>query len=383
MSKLLENYKDQFTLDGELTVHPLVTKEKLAFTRNLQREAKRSRMARAQMSELFTSSDLAFSLAHLWNINTIPELKEQEDDITGAAGERVVNDFRPAVLKTIFSGSGLEGAGIDANGAAAIVPEGTSYPFVTSAGSEEAMYSKLSKRGVRFDFTFESFINDFDGMLDEIPTGLNGLTSKTRHAEYFDALLSAPAGSLAAYTLPDGTVVPANSKLTPEAIFSAMAQIGAHTINGVAVGDPGKLIIWVARGQRKLIEWQLQQLGAVIQVVPGAAGGNVLSAASTIAGLLPAFEVRETGRLAGTEWVALPAPGEYDRPVLDILTLRGYENPEIRVRADQSVPLSGVVQSTPFGAFSFDADTSGFRYRTLVGAALWTAGMVVRSTGAA
>ena len=106
-----------------------------------------------------------------------------------------------------------------------------------------------------------------------------------------------------------------------------------------------------------------------------------VSPASTIKGLLPQVNIYEDSRLTGNEWVMKPSKGVYQRPVLETLSLRGYENPEIRVKSDGSHPLQGVVESTPYGAFSFDADTSGFRYRIIGGAALWDAGFICRSTG--
>lgn len=365
MTNLLENYENQFDLDGALRPQPGVTEAKVKEAQKLWNAARRSRVAEAQLAELFTSSDLSYSIAHLLNVNTIPSMEEETKSIEGLAGVRTVRDFNPVVLRSLIGSAGVEGAGVDSRGAAAIVPEGTPYPIVTVKSDEESFYSKLSKRGVRFDFTFESIINDLLGELDQIPDDLKTITVKTMYAEIFDALDQATQ-HLQAATLIDGTQVAADAPVSAAALVAAAEQIENRTISGVKIGRISAYNVIVAPGQARFLEYDIAKMGRVIEVQDG---NLTLGPDSALQALFPNVTIIESDRVSGTAWKMYPKPGSTARPVLERLVLRGYENAEIRVRNDQGFHPGG----GKIGVFEggFDADTASYRYRLITGATLW------------
>lgn len=377
MAKALAEYKNQFSLDGRLRKQGGVTVETVREAKKLWDEARSSFAAEGKLRELFTSSDIGFSLAHLININTIPQLdKDAEEVLTGLAGERVVKDFNPVVLQSLLGSSGLEGAGIDESGAAAIVPEGTPYPIVTVKSDEESFFSKLAKRGFRFDFTFESAINDVLGFLDTIPGEMLEITKDTILAELFEALNSATQ-SLQGGTMLDGTTTIApNAALSPMAVLQATTELEARTINGRKIGRVASVNVVAAPGTERKFEYDMSQIGRVIQVLDGS---KVLSPDSDLLRGMPQINFIENDRMAAGTWSLYPKPGTTKRPVLERLKLRGYENPEIRVRNDQGYTPGG----GKIGVFNggFDADDMSFRYRHITGAVLWDDNWVVKSDG--
>lgn|GEM_PF-2357026 len=382
ISKLLEQYENPFTLDDTLRPQPGVTEAKVQRARQLIKEARRSRLARGRLEELFTTSSLGFSIAHLMNINMIPQLDgELKNKIDGLAGQRTVKDFNPVILRSLIASansgrnSNLGGAGIDENGAAAIVPEGTPYPIVTVGSDEESFYSKLSKRGFRFDFTFESVINDLLGELDRMPDEMLAVTVDTVYAELFDALGQA-SQYLESVTLPDGSSTDANAPLSPDAIIAATVALENREINGRKIGAVNDVNVIIPKGQERFLNYQLEQYGRVIAIQDGAV---TLAPDSAMQSLLPRLNVIESDRVTGTEWFLYPKPGTTARPVLERLNLRGYENPEIRVRSDQGFYLGGGKVDAFEGGF--DADTMSYRYRYVTGAVLWDDVWVVRSLG--
>jgi len=381
MSDALKNYKNQFNLDGALKVQPGVTVEKVKAVKGIFEKAQAgSRVAEAQLAELFTTSDASYSMAHLLNIQTIPQLPEVLEDLDKLAGKRTVKDFNPVVLKGLLGSSGIEGAGIDSRGAAAIVPEGTPYPLVTVKSDEESFYSKLSKRGTRFDFTFESWINDIVGELEAMPSQLTSITKNTIKAEIFDALDLA-ADKLPAVQLPDGQFTLPNNAVSALGIIAAAVALENRLINGNPIGEVSSYNVLVAPGKKRFLEWDIAQLGRVQTVQKGTGGDGTITLGpdTTLQALFPAITIIETDRLSGTAWKMYPKPGTTTRPVLERLVLRGYENPEIRVRSDQGfLPGGGKV-----GVFEggFDADTASFRYRHITGAVLWDDTYVVVSDG--
>lgn len=376
LKKLLEGYDDQFTLDGKLRPQPGVTKERVKHVKALFEKAQGgSYTAEAQLKELFTTSNASFSMAHLINIQTIPQLPEELEDLNGLMGQRTVKDFNPVVLRGILGSSGVEGAGVDEYGAAAIVPEGTPYPKVTVKSSEEAFYSKLAKRGVRFDFTFESWINDVVGELEDMPAELLKITKNTIKAEFFEALGHA-SRSLAAVQLPDGTTTIADAPVSAQAIIAAAVDIENREINGLKVGAISAYNVIVPNGRKRFLEWDIAKLGRVLEVQDGAL---TLGPDSALQALFPKVNIIESDRVTGTQWYMYPKPGATVRPVIERLKLRGYETPEIRVRSDQGFhPGGGKVGLFEGG---FDADTASFRYRHITGAVLWDDTTIVKSPG--
>lgn len=366
-------YKDTFTLDGRAPAPRGVTLEKVQRVESLIADARRgSRISTATLSEAITSGDLAASTAHFINLITIPQLDEIERDWRPIAGVREVPDFRPAVLHSTFGS--LTGAGIDADGGAARVPEGTPYPMVTVSGVESA-YSKIAKRGLRADWTFEAMVNDPIGYLEQIPGEMAQVTLDTEWAEIGEAL-TAGGTALASQTLADGTVVPANSPIVnadgmPNGILAAIYQMSLVEINGTRrkVGTLSGYTVIVPVGKKVQVDWAIARAQSILQVVPAAATGGNVFAASPLNAILSTVTVIEHEAVTGTQWRIIPAPGSYRRPVIDLLRLRGYATPQIRYRNDGD-------------EFSYDADTASFRYRYVVGGAQWFDEVVIMSTGA-
>ena len=373
----LEAFKNQFTLDGKIRPQAGVTVEKVKYVKSLFEKAQAgSFTAEAQLKELFTTSDAAFSMAHLLSIQAIPQLPEELEDLSGLMGERTVRDFNPVILRGTWGESGVEGAGVDQYGAAAVVPEGTPYPIVTVKSDEESFYSKLSKRGVRFDFTWESVVNDLIGELEQMPQRLLSITKNTIKAEFFEALGNATKG-LDSVTLPDGRTTTANASVSALAIIAAAVDIENRTINGNKVGAISKYNVIVPNGQKRFLDWSIDRLNREIYEQDGS---STLRPDASLRSLFPNVDIYESDRVTGTNWFMYPKPGSFARPVIERLKLRGYELPELRVRSDQGFhPGGGKVGLFEGG---FDADTLSFRYRHVTGAVLWEDATVVKSTGA-
>lgn len=365
IKKLLEEYEDQFTLDGLIKPQPGVTEEKALAAMDLMEGAKRSRVVEAQMAELLTSTDIGSSIAHVLSVNMIPQLPKELEDVENLAGHRTVKDFRPVVLRGLIAGDGVEGPGIDKDGAASVVPEGTPYPHVTVTNDEEAYYSTLRKRGLAAGVTFEAIINDDLGVIQDLPDQFLKVVAKTHYAEVFNALEQATLG-LSAATLLDGTTVAANSPVSPEALIAGAAEIEARLVNGNPIGSISRYNVLVAPGKKRFLEYAIAQVGRIITVTDGAL---TLGPDSALQALFPNITIIESRKLTGNQWRMLPAPGTTERPVLDRISLRGYETAEIRVRGDQGYhPGGGQIGIWQGG---FVADTAEFRLRMFTGAALW------------
>ena len=110
-----------------------------------------------ELAEVFTTSDLKFNLAHLITVTALPQFDEAPRTWSQIAGVRTVPDFSPVRLQSMFGE--MTGSAVHEDGGLVGIPEGAPYPHVTISGVE-AFYSKVSKFGARFGFTWESRVND-------------------------------------------------------------------------------------------------------------------------------------------------------------------------------------------------------------------------------
>jgi len=363
----VREFQDKFTLDGLVMPPKGVTVDSVNKVRTLVEAAHRgNRVAEAQLAESMMTGVLANSVAHFINVITIPQLPDDKDrPVAKLASFRTVSDFRPVTLYSVFGK--LTGPGIEADGAAAQVPQGTPYPEATISGVESA-YSKLGKRGLRINWDFEDFVNDTLGVLDGIPSELRSIALETEWQEIGDAIIRATT-EMTSTTLPDGTVVPVNAPISANAIMAAIQQLALRTVNGVdkKIGTLSGYNVIVPVGQKVFVDYYIKQALSGLYVLPGSSGGVVTAPPDN--SVLGRVEVIEHEKVTGTKWYLAPKPGAYSRPVFDLLRLRGYETPQIRVKTDGG------------DGFSFDADTAAMRLRLVTGSVLWFQEAVVYSEG--
>ena len=376
----MAEYKNLLTLDGKIRgAQPGVTASKLKAVASLIEGATHGDFQKAgTLQEVMTTSDAPFSAAHLVTAELIDQFDKAERTWSSVASVRVVPDFRPVNLYSIFGD--LTGAGVREGGGAARVGEAAPYPYVTVTG-KEAFYQKLQKNGAKFGITWEGLVNDPAGVWSAMPNELLQLALDTEEAEVYDALVEGVTAAGASVqldggTLPDGAIVKPNSKITPEAMWQAVLELANREVNGRKVGTLSAYNVIVPTGQKMFLEWKLSQAILAIQnglVTLGAGDRSIFNRITII-------ESDKIGLTNPDEWYLLPAKGAYrNRPVLELLRLRGHERPEVRV-SNLTGTYQGGGNISPFEG-SFDTDTVDMRLRYVAGGALWAADAVVYSDG--
>lgn len=366
------DYKDKFTFDGRIKPVNGVTPKKVEAANRLLTAALRGdRAAGGLFESQLTTSDLQFNAAYLVTQELIPQFDAAERVWSQIASTRVVPNFNAVQLYSLFGN--VTGAGVDANGGAVRVPEAAPYPHVTITG-QESLYAKIAKNGFRFSFTWESAVNDVVGFFEALPQELLSVALDTEEREVFDALIdgTTAAATLDGGTLPDGTVVPPNAPVSPEAIWQAIIELQNREVNGRKVGRVSGYNVVVGTGVGEFLRWHLER--QIIQVQDGLVtyGPGDRSA-------LNGVTIVESPRITGSEWYLLPKPGTLRRPVLELGRLRGYETPELRVNNATGVYNGGGAVS-PFEG-SFDNDSVDYRFRYVAGGILWDDTFIVHSDG--
>jgi hypothetical protein len=376
---MAKQYKDWYTLDGRLKPAAGVTKRKVEAVRDLvDRSLKGSSIALGTLKEAITTSDASLSLAHLVNIEVLPEYDEAPRTWTQVADRtKPVSDFRPVTLVSL-SRSWEDGVlGTDPVHVSPTVPEGAPYPYAFFAEEETPQKAAIKKRGFKFRFTFEAFINDALGTIRELPDQMLQVALDTEEYEFYNALIGGlGAGQqLDGGTLPDGTTVPANAKLARGSLIQAIIELGQREINGRKITTSGGYNLLVQTGQGIYADFILNNL-TLDSLQTGALTFNVNGYNP-----LSNISVVETEYVtSATAWYLVPKPGTSRRPVASRLALIGHEAPELRVQNLTGNYIGGGAVS-PFEG-DFDTDSAEFRLRQIGGAALWTPDLVVWSTGA-
>lgn len=377
---MAREYKDNFTLDGRVKVVPGVTKRKVEAVRDLtEKHLRGDRIASATLHEALTSSDAIFSAAHLATLNFLPNYDEAPREWRSVAGVRPVPDFRPATLFSI-SRSWTDGNGesnvLTAGGGAPTIPEGTAYPYAYVSG-QSAQGGSVTKKGLKTDWTLESRINDGLGVIDELPGELNNVALDTEEEEVFGALTTFVRANsqteLDGGLVPTGVTVLPNAPFSRDALIRAIIELSEREVDGRKIRVTGGYNVLVPVGQGIFAQFVLNQTFAEAKdgnFVLNIEGYNPLAGVSVI----------ESDYVTGSEWIVLPKPGATRRPVLDRLTLRGFETPQLFVDNHVGIPL-GAASISPFEG-SFAADVITLKLRQFGGGAVWDNGAgIVYSDG--
>lgn len=378
-------YTDKFTMDGRLHLHPSVSKAKVAAVRELYNKAKTgNRIAAATLMETITTSDAIFNMAHLINLQVLPQFDELPRTWSQIASVREVPDFRPVVLQGLFGEfEGLERQGSvtgvgynNPEGIAPVVPETAPYPYAV-LGEDESDYGKINKRGFKVGWSWEARINDRGtDFFSRIPGEMLNVALDTEEWLVYDALITGTdSGSqLAGGTIYTGETVAANQVFSRNALVRAIFELSQRTVNGRNVVVNGGYNLIVPLGTSDAVKFAIN--GSLFEIQDG----SFSLANSWLTDGVASTTVIESQYVTGTNWYLLPKPGAVRRPTLELGRLQGYTTPELRVN-NVTGNYAGGGAVSPFEG-SFDNDTIDFRLRYPVGGLNWDDTYVVWSTGA-
>lgn len=374
---MAREYKDWFTLDGSVKPIPGVNQKKVEAVKDLvERSLKGNREAAGRLVEAITTSDALFNLAHLVNVNFLPQFEEAPRTWDQIASVRTLSDFRPAVLYGIAEnwGDGVLGNG-DPRHVAPIVPEGTAYPYAALAGEESAS-AGLAKRGFKMGVTWEALINDTIGALRALPDEMLQVALDTEEYLVYNALVTyaTAAQQLDGGTVPDGTTVPANAALARASLIQALFELKNREVNGRKVAFNGGFNLVVAVGQGDYANFVLNNISL------SEIGQGTLTLSVNGYNPLAGITVIESEYVTGLNWYLLPKKGTTRRPALELFKMVGQESPELRVSNFTGTYAGGGAVS-PFEG-SFATDSIDFRLRHVVGSHNWSPDFVLWSTGA-
>ena len=372
------------SMDGRLAVHPFVTEQKIDKMSTLIEQATRGgRLAKAELAESLSTSDAAFSLAHLMNIRNLPEYDKAPREWTKIAQPFEVDNFKDATFYSLRANfSNLEhGKGNKGHQVSPVVAEGDTYQYAYGY-EEESLKTAIEKRGFKFGVTLEDIINDVTGQIRQIPGDMLQIALDTDEFLVFDRLQNGvtAASQLQGGTLPNGSVVKKNAKFSGDALRQALAERSQRKVNGRYVVSPSSNYLVVAPGRRQFIEWEMNQ--SLIRIDKDQTDATYVYQARDTDPFREITGIIESEWITDPDaWYVVPAAGSTRRPSLLKLNLAGRTAPEVLVNNFTGQLIAGGNGSSPFDLCHFDNDTTDLKLRQFTNSALLTEDSIVWSNG--
>jgi len=347
--------------------------ESLAEAATFLREVMEGRRPAYHLQEALTTSDFPVLFADILDRQLLADYQQVPSQWRTYARAGSVRDFRQVKRFAVDGGLAL----LDE------VPERTDYPEESLPDASPFTYS-VTKKGKRFQLTWETLINDDLGVMQRLPRNLavsarnseehfaTGLfaTSSGPNSTFFSAghaniVTGNPALSVSALTTAftvlssqkdaDGNpiLVDAAVLMVPPALeVTAQNIINATEILAAAGGGPG-----TGNDQLRVANWMRNKVSLVVNP------------------WLPLIDTTH----GSTSWYLLQAPGGMGRPISEIGFLRGYEAPQLFMKDPDAVRVGGGAVSPLDG--DFDTDSVQYKVRHVFGGVLLDPKSAVASNG--
>ena len=282
------------------------------------------------------------------------------------AARQVVRDFRPSKILDFMGAGGV----LDR------VPEYGEYPARSFEESEFA--TTLAKYGDRLQWSWEMQVNDDLGAFDTAPQALTRGATSTEDYVATSVLCDAAGPNSALFSDIDNVPLTAANL---EAAYQSITDVVDEDGNPIDVGTP---ILVVPQALSLTAKNIVQTTQVRTQTGTGSGStltdisGNGLSADPEIVVNRWLTAINKDAK-AKTTWYLLPDPNGI-RPAVYETFLRGYETPDLRVKADAGMRLGGGSVDPAEG--SFERDDVQYRVRHVVGGNVGFTDAVYASTGA-
>lgn len=335
-----------------------------AFTGQWGAEVRLAEAFTKPVSEAFSTSD--FKLAAFAIIDT--EMLRRYDVMQPVwqryCDTTLVSDFRPKRLRM----------GADGMETFERVPEGTEYP-IDDATAAMLYAIAVAKYGRRKALTWEAWKNN--EAIDELGDLPGKLAVGARNTEALVAvsnLLKMDAKGLTATDINTGFFKSANGNapttlpLTRDNLKTVLDSMAVKKDqNGQTLVAP-PLVVVIPKALEATMKAIVDPAYVRTEVVNGSTTtvtevANPLGAVEYV--VEPMLDQVNKHAKAATTWFVVPKPGSA-RPALWVAKLRGYESPDLRIKADAGQRIGGGLISPLEG--SFEIDDIQFRGRHIIGA---------------
>lgn len=361
-----------------------ITERQVEAAKLLEGALRGDKADKLKLQEGISTSDLPVQLAPTINKIMLENYAAQPKVWDAFATRLVVDDFRPVTFQAMkYEDDGLDNAGDTfRDGSLPTVAEYGEYP---TAGwfsvSEQTM--SVKKAGTRVRFSWEAIVNDGQiGLLERLPIELAIKAAGKEDEEVTKQLVSASGLNTDNFKSANQNLLSGNAALSLESLEAAIEAANLQTWNGANITPISRFVLVVPRA----LEMTARKILAIQQVRTETTSGSVVT--STVAGNPVASQVEivvndwitKINSGASAYWFLLPVPGQALNPGVALGFLRGYETPELRVKANGGLYLGG--SAVPAREGSFDNDDFEMRIRHIATGGFIVPTGTIASTGA-
>lgn len=355
-----------------------VYKRQLLEAAKLLREARTSDRAAYKVREAMTTSDFPLLFGDILDRQMLAAYNDYPMIWPAIARRATVRDFRQVKRFTLDGGESALSA----------VPERTEYP--AAALSDNSFAYAVSKFGRRLPFTWEDFVNDDLGALENSPARL-AKAARVSEERFVTGLFVNQFNTTSGFFRTAGTAPAHGNLVTGNPVLSIGALQTAFTVANAQVdadGNPIYISRWhlMVPPALEVVANNIINASEIIAPVGGGAnsGANdVLRVNNWVKNktdvvVNPWLPILDTTQ-GNTAWY-LFADASESRPTMELGHLRGHETPELFMKAPNATRIGGGTVAATDG--DFDTDSVEYKVRHVFGGTLLDYKGAVASKGA-
>ena len=361
-----------------------ITPRQLEAAKLLEGALRGDRNDKLKLQEGIATSDLPELLVPTINKILLEEYAEQPKVWDQFATRLVVDDFRPVTFQALkYDDEGLDNQGDKfRDGSLPTVGEYDEYPTAGFFSVTEQTMS-VKKAGQRIRFSWESIVNDGQiGLLERLPIEMAQKAAGKEDEEVTKQLVTSAGLNTANFKTANQNLITGNPVLTLESLEAAIDAANRQTFNGKLITPVTQFALVIPRA----LEMTARKILAVQEVRTESTVGGV--ATTTISGnpigsrvtIVVNDWLTKINSGATNYWFLIPVPGQSLNPAVALGFLRGYETPELRIKANGGLYLGG--GAVPAREGSFDNDDWEMRIRHIATGGFIVPAGTLASTGA-
>jgi len=361
-----------------------ITPRQVEAAKLLEGAIRGDRSDKLKLQEGIATSDLPEQLLPTLNKVMLENYAEQPKVWDRFASRLVVDDFRPVTFQSLrYDDDGLDNQGDKfREGSLPTVGEYDEYPTAGWFNVTESTM-RVKKAGQRVRFSWEAIINDGQiGLLERLPIEMAQKAAGKEDEEVTKQLVTSSGLNTDNFKSGNGNLLSGNPVLTLENLEKAIDFANRQTYNGKLITRVTRFALVIPRS----LEMTARKILATQEIRTQTTAGSI--ATTTITGNPIGSQVEivvndwltRINTSATAYWFLIPVPSQSLNPSVALGFLRGYETPELRIKANGGLFIGGGDVPTRNG--SFDNDDWEMRIRHIAtGGFIVPAGTVV-STGA-
>jgi hypothetical protein len=324
------------------------------------------------IQESLTTSDFPKLFGDVIDRELMAQYAQIQPIWPGFARKTIVRDFRPKHWLDLLGGRAM----LDS------VKERGEYPARTLTEGE--YFLTVGKYGARLPLTWEMIVNDDLDSFRSAPERLAQAARDTEDRLATGLIVGATGPNTAFFTSAPASIGPSGGvaaavgtvNLTVDNLAAALTTVGTRrdsdgrpvVINSTVLMVPPGLKV-AANNILNATLIRFRNTTGSSSTVPAGTSTQDMEVGNWLSGEVsvmvnPWLPVIDTSANSARTWYVLPAPS-IARPALTMGFLRGFETPDLRVKADTGMRVGG--GTVPAEEGSFDADDIQYRIRHVTG----------------